>query len=391
MSDSGTDSGVLSARRTARAAVLSFAVTCAFPGAVCSAVRGDVRLELVGQWGGVTEAIAVQGDRAYLGVGPRLAVLDITDPAAPVELGRSDLLQRHVSEVVVSGDHAYVSSGTLQILDVSDPTAPTIIGEYGKGDTLERIESIEVSGDFAYVGYSDHFVHVVDVSDPRVPVRVGVCEVITAKQIIVSGDYAYIRCGYPGLAILDISDPSAPTVIGTYGIDVDYIDQSGEFVYALVDVGPRALVYIDVSNPASPQFVDVHLLANWPEQIKVRDNLAYLLADDGIDIYDVSTPRPVPTYLGGMLQREYEREGGFDFAGGHVIVTTRRGGFYTIDVSDPAAAITVGDFVTGGAVGSLDVSGRYAFVAGVCPNLHVLDIADPSLPTLVADIHVAAC
>ena len=36
-------------------------------------------VDLVGQLGGVTNDVAVQGEYAYIGLGPRLAVLDITE------------------------------------------------------------------------------------------------------------------------------------------------------------------------------------------------------------------------------------------------------------------------------------------------------------------------
>ena len=42
-------------------------------------VRG---IELVGQIGGETNAVAVQGSYAYVGVGPRLVVVDVSSPAA---------------------------------------------------------------------------------------------------------------------------------------------------------------------------------------------------------------------------------------------------------------------------------------------------------------------
>jgi hypothetical protein len=40
-------------------------------------------VELLGQIGGATYAIAVQGDYVYLGVGPRLMVMDVSSPANP--------------------------------------------------------------------------------------------------------------------------------------------------------------------------------------------------------------------------------------------------------------------------------------------------------------------
>ena len=46
-----------------------------------SAAGANVTVELVSQWGGKTEAVAVKGDLLYLGVGSRLVVLDTRVPS----------------------------------------------------------------------------------------------------------------------------------------------------------------------------------------------------------------------------------------------------------------------------------------------------------------------
>jgi hypothetical protein len=48
----------------------------------------------------------------------------------------------------------------------------------------------------------------------------------------------------------------------------------------------------------------------------------------------------------------------------------------------------VGGYETGGTVGSFDVSGPYAYVGGLRPNLRIFDISDPSQPTQIAEVRV---
>src|SRR3990172_7657678 len=62
-----------------------------------------VRLELLGQVGGLVLAVAVDGDRAFVGIGPRLVVVDVTTPAAPVVVGQGNVLPDMVRGVAVSG------------------------------------------------------------------------------------------------------------------------------------------------------------------------------------------------------------------------------------------------------------------------------------------------
>jgi len=49
-------------------------------------------VEFVGHIGGASRAVAVQGDYAYIGVDPRLLVLNITNPSYPTVIGQTDVL-----------------------------------------------------------------------------------------------------------------------------------------------------------------------------------------------------------------------------------------------------------------------------------------------------------
>ncbi len=50
---------------------------------------GNLLLELVGQLGGAVRGMTVHGNYVYIGVGPRLAILDISNPAAPRLIGET--------------------------------------------------------------------------------------------------------------------------------------------------------------------------------------------------------------------------------------------------------------------------------------------------------------
>ena len=82
--------------------------------------------ELTGQVGGPTQGIAVQGNYAYIGVGPRLVVVDISDPANPIQVGASAVLDDFVLGVMVSGTLAYRGSrrGWLAGGGYCQPTCP---------------------------------------------------------------------------------------------------------------------------------------------------------------------------------------------------------------------------------------------------------------------------
>ena len=91
----------------------------------------EVGMEIVGQVGGAVRAVAVREQYAYIGLGPRLAVLDISDSSRPVFLGQTTLFSDIVQAVVapLSSIYVYVAAGSagLYIIDTSTPTEPVQI------------------------------------------------------------------------------------------------------------------------------------------------------------------------------------------------------------------------------------------------------------------------
>jgi hypothetical protein len=59
-------------------------------------------VELIGQIGGSTYAVAVQGNYAYIGVGPHLVILNIANPALPYIVGQTRVLPGAVQTIFAS-------------------------------------------------------------------------------------------------------------------------------------------------------------------------------------------------------------------------------------------------------------------------------------------------
>ena len=158
--------------------------------------------------------VAVSGGYAYVEAG--LHVIDVTTPSAPVEVG---FVPTGAGDVAVLGSYAYVAAreAGLRVIDVSDPTAPFEVG-FLNPDTLYPIESVAVSGGYAYVSFENwhgpYGLYVIDASSPTAPVEVGF--LVTGgipSDVAVSGDYVYDATS-SGLYVIDVSTPSAPVEIG---------------------------------------------------------------------------------------------------------------------------------------------------------------------------------
>ncbi|MFQ5616064.1 MAG: LVIVD repeat-containing protein [Anaerolineales bacterium] len=102
-------------------------------------------VEFVGQIGGATYAVAVQGNYAYIGVGPRLIILDVSNPFSPVVVGKTLPLPGIVQDVYVAGNYAYVADDYqgLRVIDVSNPVSPNEIDFYVTPGTAQQVTVIE--------------------------------------------------------------------------------------------------------------------------------------------------------------------------------------------------------------------------------------------------------
>lgn len=131
---------------------------------------GDAEnVELVSRWAnGPCYAVAAKGDTAYFGNGGYLDIVDFSDPANPIELGKV-LVPGHVEGVAVNGGYTYVVNeyDGLHVIDVSDPSNPFEVGYF---DTGHNAYSVAMSESYAYVGGDG--LHVIDVSDPTNPFEV---------------------------------------------------------------------------------------------------------------------------------------------------------------------------------------------------------------------------
>lgn len=73
--------------------------------AEASAPQGAPMVEMVGQLGGATYAVTAERRHAYLGDGPSLAVVEISNPEHPVLFGRAPWVPGVVRDIVLVGNH----------------------------------------------------------------------------------------------------------------------------------------------------------------------------------------------------------------------------------------------------------------------------------------------
>lgn len=235
-----------------------------------------VELGHAGQWG---LDVASCGDLVYLADAWGFTVYDVSNPLAPEEVGSWSGTSHGVTDLFVAGSVAYVvTSDLMQLVDVSNAASPALLSSI-EGSGLQRVFATEGMACLT----SDSEVRVFDVAVPDAPVEVGRYTVDDAKGVFVSGSHVFVATG-ADLLVLDVSDPSAPTLEGS--LDWECHDVFIEDGYAYT----ARLSAVDVHDPSSPiKLAHFHSFAGEPT-CRVVANAEYIYVThpcQGLQIFEL--------------------------------------------------------------------------------------------------------
>ena len=335
----------------------------------------------IGQVGGMIYASEVQGIYAYIGIGTRLVIWDITNPAQPVKIGQSGILSGVVRDIELAGTYAYVAVGNsgVHIIDISSPAAPTEVGTFATyGDAV----GVAVSGNYAYVASIFDDFRIFDISAATAPTEVGHYGNITiAEGVYVTGNYAYVAAGGGGLQILDVSNPANPTWQGTYASTYARdVLVSGNYAYLADAYGYPNFVVVNVSNPASPVMAGSVAAPGEGYDLALNGSIIYLATwDNGVRFIDVSNPA-APNEIG--YYNTSGRAEGVAMADGYAYIADTWDGFKIVNVSDPVAPALVYEYHCAGEAWDVVVDGNTAYLGDRNNDFYTLDISDPSAPVI---------
>ena len=180
-----------------------------------------------------------------------------------------------------AGRWLYVACGDagVQVVDISDPTAPVLMGRCATGGA----EDVAAYDDGACVAAGGAGLQVVNALHPASPTLVGglVGGPSPSQGVCVRGAKTYIAAGSDGLRIISTADPAHPVLLGTLDTPGDARDVTVVGTKAYVADGQAGIQVIDVSDPAHPVLVGTHVLAAAAEALVVFGHNAYVAVGDG--------------------------------------------------------------------------------------------------------------
>lgn len=336
--------------------------------------RADWRI--TSQVGGPITAVAARDSFAFVGIGSRVHIYDISDPASPREVGSTPAFGDRVSDIVVNASHAYIAAGTdgVHIADLTDHATPRLIGRW---DSPGTAEGIAVEGALLIVADGPLGVQLVNVANPASPEAVGaVFDATFAFDVAVRGPYAFIAAADAGLLVANISAPDAPFEVtgrDTPGFARDVAIDESTLYLADQWGGVRIM---SITDPRVPREISSVSLPSWAFAVAV-DGARLLVADGAaglrmIDVSDPSLPREVSNYPapGRVSWKVVMSEG-------RALVGVRTEGVHIVEVAGAGAHRRAGMIAPLVSAGSVVTRGDFAYVLTADQGLRVIDVSQP--------------
>ncbi|MBU1702284.1 MAG: T9SS type A sorting domain-containing protein [Candidatus Eisenbacteria bacterium] len=136
-----------------------------------------------------------------------------------------------------------------------------------------------------------------------------------------------------------------------------------------------------LGSPQIAQCDDISLLGRWERgpcfDVKVAGNLAYYGAASSLQIVDISKPGE-PIHVGDILLPSVIQ--GIDIVGSLAYIADSAFGLQIVDITQPSAPTIIGSAPAGTQAKAVTVSGGLAFVVESLVDLRIFDVSDPTDP-----------
>ncbi len=293
--------------------------------------------------------------------------------------------------------------GSVQVEEPWDPDG----GEYFTTTDLY------VAGDYAYMGSSNHLLHIVDISDPAAMRLVASLDMPgPALDVKVSGDLAVVAIQGAantklGVVVVDISDRHNPRILSEFanpfwfGVHNLFLYQNRAY---LAHSASRGLTVLNLEDPTQP-FIsgswinDEEKFGSIIHDVFIRDGMAFLSdivsGIGGLVTLDLTDPDH-PLTLSSLSIPEGVHNAWKE--GNYVYCNQEFGGWqqplHIIDIADPHNPIEVGTLraqhsAVGDAIGphSIWVEDGLLYWSYYDGGLRIFDLADPVRPVEIGYYH----
>lgn len=258
------------------------------------------------QSGGSPSAIALNGSHAFIAVGPRVTVWDVTQ-SPPVQIGESPALRGVIGAVAVVGSRAYAAErvdldSMIHVFDISNPAAIVETHAFSIKGTNEYsvIRDLEPGAGVLYAADQEQGVVELALTNPDAPTIEQVAGETGVATLHTQGTRLYYTAqGFINgatIGALDLANDLA--LVGSTALgNVAGVTALGNLA---VGAGPDGIYVIDVTdfdNPVERYHTGDIEMGPFARAVAASGTQAFVPAEDGLYVVDLATPTAI-THVG---------------------------------------------------------------------------------------------
>jgi hypothetical protein len=366
--------------------------------------------------------ITVRGDILFLASAEEgLHLIDISRSDSPTILSQLKLNQHMILKLEIVDKTIYATTGKkgLLVIDISDTKAPRLVktlyadmGAWGllaDKDTLYvscgryRLDALDISNrlnpkkidetplpgsawDMAmrdqvlYLPIRNSELVLIDTSKPNdlTPLDVPF-DLVSPNNIDMQHDRAYISSQTGRLSIIDLTDPRAPQLSGTYDLPhhARNIAISDRVVYVSAGINGLQALDLDKLAPAE-QIKNLKVKGNL-QSILFGDNFFYLATkNDGLYVAErgpsgepgaIVAALPLDGYVMDMVRYD-----------DYLFIACSKAGLRVVDISNPTAPTITAPLDIVGNFKDITIVENRLFLADYATGIRIVDITNPGTP-----------
>ncbi len=326
-----------------------------------------------------------------------IQILDVSNPANPVLLGRTST-SWSARRMVVRGGDAYVINRMtpndpptwpgLEIIDVTRLTTPPV---YGVSGVAGEAVDVGLCGSCAVVACQGGGLTLIDVANPWSPAVIGYVDVGGCNAVATVGALAFVGSSQAGwnysLKVLDLENPADPRVIGSTSLpaNADAVALNGSYAF-ITSYGAESMYVVDVSDPTKPYLAATYAASYAAVNIKISGSFAYMVSKDAVEIVDISDPlQPRQAALYHENYGGNESKPDVAVVGDRIYYCDIRRGIRVLRFDGSTVTLVRRLDLAGRCLGA-DVEGTILYVASDRIGVRVFDISDPGAPVLIGSV-----
>ena len=255
-----------------------------------------------------------------------------------------------------------------------------ILKQIGECNTTILGNFIDIEQDYAYITTMNGM-DIINISNPRSPVKTGSIDLGSAFEIEVHGDFAYIQSG--AINIVDLSNPGNYRINGRYDTGTRYSALEGRDNYLFAACVNNGMEILDISDPLQlSEYGKFEDTGNYIH-IGMKEDVVFLGdSQEGIEVIDISdlrSPRKIRTIPG--TEENYDLE-----VLGDLLIVGKRNDLLIYDISDPEVPIKISNVSGYANPRKMTAKGNFLFFHEGDEIVVAVDISNPATPEILGSI-----